>query len=224
MAPQLNPRAGDQDLTAKARIRNAALDLYASQGEDRTSMRAIAAAAGVTVGLLVHHYGTKDNIRDAVEELIVDYFRQAIAQAPADGTLGGVAAARNAAVTEMLAANPEMVNYMRRTLLDPAGPRGHLLERLTELASAAVSELRRTGQASVKRAESAQVIGVMIRQLGHLFLQPMLDAMWRQLAGPDAPGTDKPVLEVRVQYHRDRHPAASNYLSPAGSGPSTGRR
>lgn len=70
---------------------------------------------------------------------------------------------------------------------------------MTELSSAEVSELRRTGQASVKRAESTQVIGVMIRQLGHLFLQPMLDAMWRQLAGPDAPGTDKPVLEVRAQ-------------------------
>jgi hypothetical protein len=27
----------------------------------------------------------------------------------------------------------------------------------------------------------------------------MLDAMWRQLAGPDAKGTGKPVLEVRVQ-------------------------
>jgi hypothetical protein len=51
----------------------------------------------------------------------------------------------------------------------------------------------------VKRAESAQVIGVMIRHFGHLFLQPMLDAMWRQLAGPDAKGMGKPVLEVRVQ-------------------------
>ena len=199
MAPQLNPRAGDQDLTAKARIRNAALDLYASQGEDRTSMRAIAAAAGVTVGLLVHHYGTKDNIRDAVEELIVDYFRQAIARAPADGTPADFAAARDAAVAEMLTANPEVVNYLRRALLDPAGPRGHLLERLTELSSTEVSQLRRAGLASVKRAESAQVVGVMIRQLGHLFLQPMLDAMWRQMADPDAPGTDKPVLEVRVQ-------------------------
>lgn len=68
----------------------------------------------MTVGLLVHHYGTKDRIRDAVEELVVDYFRQAIARAPADGTPAGVAAARNAAVTEMLAANPEVVNYMRR--------------------------------------------------------------------------------------------------------------
>jgi len=199
VTPQLNPRAGDQDLTAKARIRNAALDLYASQGEDRTSMRAIAAAAGVTVGLLVHHYGTKDRIRDAVEELIVDYFRQAIARAPAGGSPADIAAARDAAVAEMLAANPEVVNYMRRALLDPVGPRGYLLERLTELSSAEVSQLRRTGLASVKRAESAQVIGVMVRQLGHLFLQPMLDAMWRQLAGPDAPDTGKPVLEVRVQ-------------------------
>jgi TetR/AcrR family transcriptional regulator, regulator of cefoperazone and chloramphenicol sensitivity len=199
VTPQLNPRAGDQDLTAKARIRNAALDLYASQGEDRTSMRAIAAAADVTVGLLVHHYGTKDSIRDAVEELIVDYFRQAIARAPADGTPADFAAARDAAVAEMLAANPEVVNYLRRALLDPAGPRGRLLERLTELTSTEISQLRRVGLASVKRAESAQVIGVMIRHFGHLFLQPMLDAMWRQLTDPDAPGTDKPVLEVRVQ-------------------------
>ena len=99
----------------------------------------------------------------------------------------------------MLTANPEVVNYMRRALLDPAGPRGHLLERLTELAGAEVSQLRRTGLASGQRPESSQVIGVMIRQFGHLFLQPMLDAMWRQLAGPDAPGTDKPVLQVRVQ-------------------------
>lgn len=39
----------------------------------------------------------------------------------------------------------------------------------------------------------------MMRQLGHLFLQPMLDAMWQQLAGLAASGTGKPVLEVRVQ-------------------------
>ena len=88
---------------------------------------------------------------------------------------------------------------MRRALLDPAGPRGHLLERLTELAGAEVSQLRRVGLASVQRPESSRVIGVMIRQFGHLFLQPMLDAMWRQLAGPDASDTDKPVLQVRIQ-------------------------
>lgn len=53
------------DLTAKARIRNAALDLFAAHGAEATSLRA--AAAGVTVGLIVHDYGTKEALREAVE-------------------------------------------------------------------------------------------------------------------------------------------------------------
>ena len=39
----------------------------------------------------------------------------------------------------------------------------------------------------------------MVRQLGHLFLQPMLDAMWHQLAEPGATDADKPILEVRAR-------------------------
>jgi hypothetical protein len=31
-----------------------------------------------------------------------------------------------------------------------------------------------------------------------LFLQPMIDAMWRQLAEPGATDADKPILEVRA--------------------------
>lgn len=69
-----DPRASDEDLTAKARIRNAALDLYAERGEDRVSMRAVAAAAGVAVGLVQHHFKTKDGLRVAVEQLVVDYY------------------------------------------------------------------------------------------------------------------------------------------------------
>ena len=199
MRTPVDPRASGEDLTAKARIRNAAMDLYAEHGEDRTSMRAIAAAAGVTVGLLVHHFGTKDGLRDAVEQLVVDYFAQAIAQVPVAGTPAEIGAARDAAVQEMLAANPAVVNYLRRAVLDPTRREGRLLERLTELAHHEVSQLRATGYASTTRSESSQVISVMVRQLGHLFLQPMIDAMWRQLAEPGATDADKPILEVRAR-------------------------
>ena len=70
------------DLTAKARIRNAALDLFAANGAEATSLRAVAAAAGVTVGLVVHHYGTKKALREAVELAIVEQFAQTIASVP----------------------------------------------------------------------------------------------------------------------------------------------
>jgi AcrR family transcriptional regulator len=46
MRTPIDPRASGEDLTAKTRIRNAAMDLHAEYGEDHTSMRAIAAAAG----------------------------------------------------------------------------------------------------------------------------------------------------------------------------------
>ena len=199
MSTPVDPRASGEDLTAKARIRNAAMDLYAEYGEDHTSMRAIAAAAGVTVGLLVHHFGTKDRLRDAVDQLVVDYFAQAIAQVPVTGSPAEIGAARDAAVQEMLATNPAVVNYLRRVVLNPLPAAGRLLERLTELARREVTQLRATGYASTTRPESSQVIGVMVRQLGRLFLQPMLDAMWHQLAEPGATDADKPILEVRAR-------------------------
>jgi len=199
MRTPADPRASGGDLTAKARIRNAAMDLYAEYGEDHTSMREIAAAAGVTVVHAGHHFGTKDRLRDAVEQLVVDHFAQAIAQIPVTGTPAEIGAARDAAVAEMLTANPAVVNYLRRAVLNPNAPGGHLLERLTELARREVTQLRATGVASTTRPESSQVIGVMVRQLGHLFLQPMIDAMWRQLAEPGATDADKPILEVRAR-------------------------
>lgn len=199
MGTSADPRAGVDDLTAKARIRNVAMDLYAEQGEDRISMRAIATAAGVTVGLLVHHFKTKDGIRTAVEQLIVDYFAQAVAQAPTTGTPREVATARDAAVERMLESNPAVVNYLRRALLDPNGSKSQLLQRLTELTRSEVAKAREAGIASTHRRDSTQIIEIIVRQLGQLFLQPMIDTMWDQVSGPDESDDDKPVLTVHVQ-------------------------
>ncbi|MGH3723233.1 MAG: TetR/AcrR family transcriptional regulator [Mycobacterium sp.] len=202
MTDGIDPRATQMDLTGKARIRNAALDLYAQYGEDRTSMRAIAAAAGVNVGLLVHYYKTKDGIREAVEQLVLDYFVRAISSAHDDGTPREVAAARDTAVQEMLQRNPTIVNYLRRTMLEPERPRGGIFARLTDLARAEIGELRAAGLASTERREVNQIVGLMMRQYGQLFLQPMLDGMWDQLAGPDAPAEQKPTLTVQIS---ERH-------------------
>lgn len=54
----------DEDLTARARIRNAALRHFTEYGFDRSSIRDIAAAAGVSSGLVRHHFGSRDQLRD----------------------------------------------------------------------------------------------------------------------------------------------------------------
>ncbi|MGB3301722.1 TetR/AcrR family transcriptional regulator [Gordonia sp. (in: high G+C Gram-positive bacteria)] len=185
------------DLTAKAKIRNAALDLYAERGEDGASMRAVAAAAGVTVSLVQHHFTTKDGLRSAVEQLIIDYHKAAIASAAAEGTPGEIAAARDEAVRQMLADHPSVVNYMRRVLLEPASGGGTMLARLTELSRTEVVGLREAGIASTRSSVAEQTVALMVRQVGELFLQPLVDSMWEQLGGED--NASKPVLSVRAQ-------------------------
>lgn len=59
--------AAFEDLTARARIRNAALRHFADCGFDRATIRDIARAAGVSPGLVRHHFGSKDELRKACD-------------------------------------------------------------------------------------------------------------------------------------------------------------
>ncbi len=62
------------DLTGRASIRNAALRLFAERGHDAVTMREIAAAAGVSPALVVHHFGSKDGLRAAVDSYAAQAF------------------------------------------------------------------------------------------------------------------------------------------------------
>ncbi len=64
----------ERDLTARANIRNAALRLFAERGHDAVTVRAIATAAGVSPGLVVHHFGSKDGLRTAVDAYAAESF------------------------------------------------------------------------------------------------------------------------------------------------------
>jgi TetR/AcrR family transcriptional regulator, regulator of cefoperazone and chloramphenicol sensitivity len=59
------------DLTARARIREAAIILFADKGIERASIRDIAQAADVSSGLLRHHFGSKEGLRDACDEYVL---------------------------------------------------------------------------------------------------------------------------------------------------------
>jgi AcrR family transcriptional regulator len=64
-------RGVPEDLTAYARIRNAALESFATRGSAATTIRDVAKAAGVSPGLVQHHFGTKAGLRKAVDEFVV---------------------------------------------------------------------------------------------------------------------------------------------------------
>lgn len=62
------------DLTAAARIRDAAIEQFGEHGFG-VGLRAIAEEAGVSAALVIHHFGSKDGLRKACEDFIAETIR-----------------------------------------------------------------------------------------------------------------------------------------------------
>ncbi|HYO85113.1 MAG TPA: TetR family transcriptional regulator [Dermatophilaceae bacterium] len=119
--------SGDPDLTARANIRNVALRLFADRGHDAVTVREIAAAAGVSPSLVVHHFGSKDGLRAAVDAHSAESFDALFAlggQDLAEMLASGEAPTSLAeAFTRVFPHGSPLPAYLRRLLLtnDPAG-------------------------------------------------------------------------------------------------------
>ena len=59
--------ASREDLTTRARIRDAAVDLFARDGFAHVTVRRIATEAGVSPALVIHHFGSKEGLRAACD-------------------------------------------------------------------------------------------------------------------------------------------------------------
>jgi TetR/AcrR family transcriptional regulator, regulator of cefoperazone and chloramphenicol sensitivity len=62
------------DLTATARIRDAAIEQFGEHGFD-VGLRTIAKAAGVSAALVIHHFGSKDGLRSACDDFVAESVR-----------------------------------------------------------------------------------------------------------------------------------------------------
>jgi TetR/AcrR family transcriptional regulator, regulator of cefoperazone and chloramphenicol sensitivity len=62
--------AAQQDRTARARIRDAAIGRFAQHGS-AISVKAIAEDAGVSTALVFHHFGSKEGLRSACDEYVL---------------------------------------------------------------------------------------------------------------------------------------------------------
>jgi AcrR family transcriptional regulator len=62
------------DITARARLRDAAIECFAIRGFE-ASVREISARAGVSAGLIRHHFGTKDALRAECDAEVLRRYR-----------------------------------------------------------------------------------------------------------------------------------------------------
>lgn len=81
----MSGQARPEDLTGRARIRDAALLEFADHGMKGATIRGIAKAAGVSPALVQHHFGTKEALRRACDAYVIESIREIKREALAGG-------------------------------------------------------------------------------------------------------------------------------------------
>jgi AcrR family transcriptional regulator len=107
------------ELTAEARIRRSALRLFAERGYQATTVRAIAGDAGVSPGLILHHYRSKEGLHDAVsDEVVAIILRFVDDHMSSDAPISEQFEAPEASFRALFTTRPELGAYIRRLFFE----------------------------------------------------------------------------------------------------------
>jgi TetR/AcrR family transcriptional regulator, regulator of cefoperazone and chloramphenicol sensitivity len=155
------------DLTARARIRDAAMRLFADQGGKATTIRAVAEQAGVAPGLVSHHFGSKQGLRDACDDYVLDYLRQIIKQGVDEQ---GVA--DPAYLDSVYQGAADVMRYVARALVDGSTGAAALFDNFVALTEEYLASHSPSGESQSDPRTQAAVIVAM--RLGVWVLHPHL--------------------------------------------------
>jgi len=168
----------DADKTARARIRDAAIRRFARDGVAATSLKAIAADAGVSPPLVVHHFGSKDGLRAACDEYVNELTWRMKSRLDSGLSTDPLASIRQAQ-TDL-----PILEYIARTIPDGSEHADALVDSMVEdtLRYMAAAEAEGLVRPAANPRERAVVL--VLWQLGALVLHEQA----RRLLGADLTG------------------------------------
>ena len=171
MGDSVHEAPAHEDLTARARIRDAALRLFAERGIDGASIRDIARAAGVSGGLVRHHFGSKEGLRDACDAYALDRLMRIKEQAVLDGQLANPGFLPATHPTILL-----LYRYLARAMVDGSKAAAGMFDEMVELAEQWLAK-HQPGHSSDPRAYAAVLVTMQTGLLAlHEHLSRALDA------------------------------------------------
>lgn len=172
------------DITARARIIAAAVEQFAANGFEGTTMKAIADEAGVSVGLIQHHFDTKAGLHRACDRRAIEVLLETKLRALEEGTLGS-----RSFMAEFLSIAPPTLRYVSRALAEQSSTASELFEQIvagaeefltTQWPDRFPSGSRQTSY--VATAIGAMQTGTVV--LHHLVAERMGVTPWEDIAHP----------------------------------------
>jgi AcrR family transcriptional regulator len=174
-------RAEERELSNAERIREAALEGFANEGVEATSIRDVAAAAGVSPGLVQHHYPSKAALREAVDQHILAEGVASFAEIPEPESFEELAGQLGDLVTEFVAGNELMGRYIARAIVEGEELALQIFDGFVALAGYHTERLREKGQ--IREDADLMWFGLhlILFNMAVLLFEPALD---RRLPAP----------------------------------------
>ena len=152
------------DLTARAKVRDAAIACFAEQGFG-ASFRTIAARAGVSPGLITHHFGSKEHLRAECDAEVLRRYQ---------GLKSGSIADPSGYLFEHLAEPgpaAQLTVYMLRAIHAGGRPAQEFLEHLIDSAGQIMAHGVAAGLVRPSRDEEARTRYLAYQAMGAMLIQ-----------------------------------------------------
>jgi TetR/AcrR family transcriptional regulator, regulator of cefoperazone and chloramphenicol sensitivity len=156
---------------------DAALHLIGRHGVKAATVRAVADQAGVTPGLVVHHFGTKDRLAAEVDDLVVARFGAAMEVDTEAPNPDDAAHAISTRLSHLIGTDPDLRSYVRRAILE-ASPAGRsIVERLVELTVANLRQHLDVAKLPHGRDLTWLAVQIVTINLAGTLLEPLLEPL-----------------------------------------------
>jgi AcrR family transcriptional regulator len=159
-----------EERSSVERIRNAALRSFATYGTSATSLRTVATAAGVSVGLVQHHFANKAGLIKAVDDHVLGLVIAAIVPPLAEPPSDSIAEMGNR-VTRMVAEQPDIVDYLGRALIDGSPLGTTIFDTLTAFGIARWTKRDERGETRPDVDLTWAALNALVLPLGTIILR-----------------------------------------------------
>lgn len=187
----VNVRSAVDDLTARARIRDAAIARWGREGFG-VGVRTVAADAGVSAGLVIHHFGSKDALRAACDEHVLARIHEEKSAA-----VGSTPPAEVVAKLATLDQYAPLFAYVVRSLLDGGSLAARFVDGLVEDAEKYLEDGVAAGTVKPSRDPHGRARTLIATTVGNLVM-----AQADAAAGRGPAPTDDPTAAMQALYRR----------------------
>lgn len=200
-----------EDLGAREKILREATRLFAERGFEGTSLRDLADAVGLQKGSLVYHFETKENIREAVLEALIDRWKDIVPQIVLTATTGENRFERTIAEsTRFFSEDPNRARFLLRECLDHPAELQARVEQLSPWLGLLADRIKQGQKEGIIHRDVDPLVyvwGVVLATIATMAVTGMAAG----IIGPER-------TEERIQTELIRIARTSLFIEPASKG------